>query len=287
MLEVYDTSYHTDRLERSNQTLLELNTWAEANGATVFCSGSAIGVGICDYSGWLSSKTDAKIIEKLNSGDNGVYVSDDRELHELYIKNGVFMPQTAALPVLGTYSPESIPSSIFDSNLLMYSITRLPCIYNDVFYVDRAHAKQLADFFNKQPGLSVVNVTDRSQALAVINSLLHSLSGPGVLLTLISLLFAFIYSVMMYYRSLLNEVKIRHHFGLSKPRLFFRSMLIAIGTLLFTLLLVRLYMLTSINSFEADYITPFFFDMITLLPPFVLALHAIGYAILARILRES
>ncbi len=95
---------HGDRWRSNKALLLGLRKWAEDNEATVLVTSLNGGVGICDYSGWLDSALDPDIVEKLNNGERGVCVSDDASFQYSYVKDGVFMPETIAIPILGTFS---------------------------------------------------------------------------------------------------------------------------------------------------------------------------------------
>lgn len=82
---LHTSKLHGDKLRSNKALFLGLRKWAEDNRTTVLVASQNAGIGICYYSGWLDSALAPAIVERLNNGERGVYVSDDAffKLHML------------------------------------------------------------------------------------------------------------------------------------------------------------------------------------------------------------
>ena len=167
-----------DEMWRSNKALLlGLRKWAEDNKATVLVTSQNAGVGICDYSGWLDSALDPAIVERLNNGERGVYVSDDASFQTAYVKNGVFMPETIAIPILGTFSStdENIDEMILERKYL-YPLAMNAGSSAYTFYTRGGDADELAEMFKERGFL--VSEAKYSNSWKYMSCLLYTSPSP-------------------------------------------------------------------------------------------------------------
>ena len=239
---------------RINKALvLSLRKWAEDNKATVLVVNKNAGIGVCDYSGWLDSALDPDIVEKLNNGERGVYVSDDASFQTAYVKDGMFMPETVAIPVLGTFSStdENLDKLILERKYL-YPLTMNAGSSEYTFYAKGGDADELAEII-KEKGFSIHVLKQSGSLRPIIEGLSRQLFGVNFLAIILSTTFCFIFTFLMYYRGLFAEVKVKHRFGLSKLRLFGQNLLTALAVAAISLLLFGAYLLTDINGFQMSH----------------------------------
>lgn len=256
-----DYRFHTDLLIytpklrgekwRSNRALLlGLRKWAKDNEATVLVTNLNAGIGICDYSGWLDSSLDPAIVEKLNNGERGVYVSDDASFQTAYVKDGMFMPETVAIPILGTFSStdENLDKLILERKYL-YPLEMNAGSSDYTFYTRGGDADELAEMF-KEKGFVVSEVKYSNSWERIFKKLLSmekiwDVYGRGFK---ISIVFCFIFTFLMYYRGIYASVKVKHRFGLSKLRLLGECVLTALLVAGGAMLLLGAYLISGINT---------------------------------------
>ena len=243
---------------RNNKTLvLSLRKWAEDNKATILVVNKNAGVGVCDYSGWLDSALDPAIVEKLNSGERGVYVSDDESFQTAYVKNGMFMPETVAIPVLGTFSStdENLDKLILERKYL-YPLTMNAGSSEYTFYSRGGDVNEIVEIL-KGKGFSIHQMKQSASLRPVIEGFFGQIFGVTHFITILSIAFCFIFTFLMYYRGLFAEVKVKHRFGLSKLRLLGENILTALAVAAISLLLFGAYLLSGINGFQMSYMYDF------------------------------
>ena len=243
---------HGDKWRSNRALLLGLRKWAEDNRATVLVTNLNPGIGICDYSGWLDSALDTAIVERLNNGERGVYVSDDAFFQTAYVKNGVFMPETIAIPILGTFSStdENIDKLILERKYL-YPLEMNAGSSDYTFYTRGGDAEELVEIF-KEKGFVVTDVNYSDFWKPLFDQILSvekiwDVYGKGFN---ISIVFCFIFTFLMYYRGIFASVKVKHRFGLSKIRLFGQTLLTALAVAAISLLLFGVYLFSDINGIQ-------------------------------------
>ncbi len=240
-----------DEMWRSNKALLlSLRKWAKDNEATVLVTSLNAGVGICDYSGWLDSSLDPAIVERLNNGERGVYVSDDASFQYSYIKDKMFMPETIAIPILGTFSSTNkhLDKLILERKYL-YPLEMNAGSSEYTFYTRGGDVDELAEIF-KEKGFVVTDVNYSDFWKPLFDQILSvdkiwDVYGKGFK---ISLVFCFIFTFLMYYRGIFASVKVKHRFGLSKLRLLGECVLTALVVAGGAMLLLGIYLISGINS---------------------------------------
>ena len=238
---------------RQNKVLLlSINKWAKDNKATVLTVNMNAGIGVCDYSGWLESALDPAIVEKLNNGERGIYASDDTFFQSAYVKNGVFLPETAAIPVLGTFSStdKHLDKLILERKYL-YPLTLSSGTTDYKFYVKGGNLNELIELIEEKGSLVIYEKHANSLQWACENLIrkpqLGSLCLDGIL---VAFMFCFIFTFLMYYRGIFASVKVKHRFGLSKIRLFGQTLLTALAVAAISLLLFGVYLLSDINGIQ-------------------------------------
>ncbi len=240
-----------DEMWRSNKALLlSLRKWAEDNKATVLVTNLNAGVGVCDYSGWLDSSLDPAIVERLNSGERGVCVSDDASFQYSYVKDGMLMPETVAIPILGTFSStdKHLDKLILERKYL-YPLTLNAGSSAYTFYTRGGDADELAEIFKERGFL--VSEAKYSNSWKNISQTLSNMRKIGNVYVLgfnISIVFCFIFTFLMYYRGIFASVKVKHRFGLSKLRLFGECVLTALLVAGGAMLLFGAYLISGINT---------------------------------------
>ncbi len=267
-----DYKFHTDLLIttprlhdekwRSNKALLlAIRNLAEDNKATVLVTSLNAGVGICDYSGWLDSSLDPAIVERLSNGERGVYVSDDASFQYSYIKDEMFMPETIAIPILGTFSStdKHLDKLILERKYL-YPLTLNAGSQTGEysFYAKGGDADELVEIFNEK-GFVVRNVKHSNSWKYAFKQLLNLERIDSVIIKgfNISIVFCFIFTFLMYYRGIFASVKVKHRFGLSKLRLLGECVLTALLVAGGAMLLFGVYLLSSISEISLPNIGTF------------------------------
>ncbi len=241
---------HDDRWRSNKALLLSLRKWAEDNKATVLVTNLNGGVGICDYSGWLDSSLDPAIVERLSNGERGVCVSDDASFQYSYIKDDIFMPETIAIPILGTFSStnKNIDKLILERKYL-YPLAMNAGSSDYTFYTRGGDADELVDMFKERE--FVVSDVKYSNSWKYASELLPNLKSIDSVVIggfNISLVFCFIFTFLMYYRGIFASVKVKHRFGLSKLRLLGECVLTALLVAGGAMLLFGVYLISSINT---------------------------------------
>ncbi len=252
---------HDDRW-RSNRALrLALRKWAEDNEATILVASQNAGIGICDYSGWLDSALDPAIVERLNNGERGVCVSDDASFQTAYVKDGMFMPETIAIPVLGTFSStdENLDRLILERKFIYPLIMNAGSDeYDYSFYARGGDVDELVEIFYEK-GFIVTGVKYSNSWEHVFEQLLSvkkiwDVYGKGFN---ISIVFCFIFTFLMYYRGIFASVKVKHRFGLSKRRLLGECVLTALVVAGGAMLLLGIYLISGINTISLSHMGTF------------------------------
>ena len=261
-----DYKFHTDdiistpRLRddkwRSNRALLlSLRKWAEDNEATVLVASLNAGIGICDYSGWLDSALDPAIVERLNNSERGVYVSDDASFQTAYVKDGMFMPETIAIPILGTFSStdENLDKLILERKYLYPLIMNAGSQTSEYsFYARGGDADELVELF-KEKGFLVKEVKYSKSWKYVFEQLLKVPKFDSLFIqaSRISIVFCFIFTFLMYYRGIFASVKVNRRFGLSKLRLLGECVLTALVVAGGAMLLLGVYLISGISTLSS------------------------------------
>ncbi len=257
---IYTPKLHDDKWRSNRALLLGLRKWAEDNEATVLVTSLNGGVGICDYSGWLDSSLDPAIIERLSNGERGVCVSsDDVFFQTAYIKDGMFMPETIAIPILGTFSStdKNIDKLILERKYL-YPLAMNAGSSDYTFYTRGGDADELVEMFWERG--FVVSEAKYSNSLKYIFERVLNLEKFGNVYILgfnISIVFSFIFTFLMYYRGIFASVKVKHRFGLSKLRLLGECALTALLVAGGAILLLGAYLLSGISEMPLSNIGAF------------------------------
>ena len=241
-----------EQWRQNKALLLSINKWAKDNKATILAVNRNAGIGVCDYSGWLESALDPAIVEKLNNGERGIYASDDTFFQSAYVKDGVFLPKTAAIPVLGTFSStdKHLDKLILERKYL-YPLTLSSGTTDYKFYVKGGNLNELVELIEEKESLVIyekhANSLQWTFEELIRNPELTNLCLDGIL---VAFIFCFVFTFLMYYRGIFASVKVRHRFGLSKLRLFGETILTALAVAAISLLLFGAYLLSGINEIE-------------------------------------
>ncbi len=242
----------SDEWRQNKALLLSINKWAKDNKATILAVNMNAGIGVCDYSGWLESALDPAVVEKLNNGERGIYASDDTFFQSAYVRNGVFLPETAAIPVLGTFSStdEHLDKLILERKYL-YPLSLSSGTTDYKFYVRGGNLNELVELIEEKESLVIyekhANSLQWTFEELIRNPELSNLCLDGILA---AFMFCFIFTFLMYYRGIFASVKVKHRFGLSKLRLFGQTLLTALAVAAISLLLFGVYLLSDINGIQ-------------------------------------
>ena len=274
---------HGDDWRNNKSLVLTLRKWAEDNKATVLVVNKNAGVGVCDYSGWLDSSLDPAIVAKLNSGERGAYVSDDEYFQTSYVKDGVLLPETVAIPILGTFSStdENLNELILERKFL-YPLTMNAGSSKYTFYSRGGDANELVEILEEK-GFSIQDL----KLVGGFRPMLSGVFGAVYFVIVLSIAFCFIFTFLMYYRGLFAEVKVKHRFGLSKLRMLGENILTALAVAAISLLLFGAYLLSGINGIKMSRMDNFLPILATGITALSILVSLCGYGMLAfRLKRE-
>lgn len=236
--------------------LNKIDEWAKGANATIIQkNGFVAGVGFCSYSDWIKNNMNIDV----NSIDkSGVYLLNDLNIYNAYVIGDVFLPETVALEILGTYDGNNTPAIINGVDFI-YPLS-LSTSVEGMYFTDTTEIGTLIDLFEKS-GYEILSIR-QSQNMTII-SLLQTLFqdnflSKALLIALIGLCFCFIYCVLLMYRENGSLLWIHHIFGLSFKRFIIAIFIILfiislISTILFKSLLVN--GLTYLNSSDINRIT--------------------------------
>ncbi len=278
---------HGDDWRNNKALVLSLRKWAEDNKATVLVVNKNAGVGVCDYSGWLDSALDPNIVTKLNTGERGVYVSDDPSFQTAYVKDGMFMPETVAIPILGTFSStdENLDKLILERKYI-YPLTMNAGASKYTFYARGGDANELVEIL-KEKGFSIQELKQSGSLRPLIEGLFGYLVGVVFLAIILSTIFCFIFTFLMYYRGIFASVKVKHRFGLSKLRLLGKCVLTALIVVGGAILLFGAYLLSDINGFQMSHLEKFLPMLVAGIAALSIFVSLCGYGMLVfRLNRE-
>lgn len=249
--------------EESNQKMFSfmqsLDEWANAHKATVIFEGdkpdslltsSVAGCGYCDYSGYFTSVfNDYECDVAKNSG---IYIREDVAFKDAYVKDGILMPRTLKLKVSGTYSDNDVPSWLASRDFF-YPIT-ISTVAEGAYFTDSKDVDSLIHFFEEN-GYKILHY-NLNEPIS-LSELMRQIRRDGdttlaVLSGMIGLVIFLIYNTMLLYRENLRSLQIRHIFGLSKKRMLFTSIGIA---LLVSAISIGLFSIVMFYAFYFSHIS--------------------------------
>ena len=215
-----------DPAEESNFDAKALVDWADENRAALLVVGDSPGLAVCDGSGKVKALLEQAGADKsappLNDGVSGVYITDDAAYGSAYVKNGVFLPDTLALPVLGYYDASRLPQDL--RRPFLYPLSAMNG--KGMFYLTDAKngTETLLPLLQKlHPDSEITEHSGELGMLQFLSLLLHdpvvTRSRTTTFVTVIALSLSFLFSGCMLFREYRCELAIRHLFGMSLGRM--------------------------------------------------------------------
>ena len=217
-----------DPAEESDFDAKALVDWAKENRAALLVVGDSPGLAVYDGSGKVKALLEQAGADKntppLSEGVSGVYITDDAAYASAYVKNGVFLPDTLALPVLGYYDVSMLPEDI--QRPFLYPLSMMN--QKGMFYLTDAQdgdaMSALIHLLRKiHPDSEITDHSSRLNILQFLSLLLHdpvvSRSRTTTFVTVIALYLSYLFSGCMLFREYRRELAIRHLFGMSLGRM--------------------------------------------------------------------
>lgn len=231
--------------------------WAEKNAASLAVIGDSPGVAVCDRSGHIKKLLEKAGADKaappLDGSTDGVYVANDNAYIGAYVENGIFMPGTLSMPVLGYYDEAKLPEDIRRPFFFPLSAMAGRGRY---YLTDAGEVSGLERLIKKAGAEEELLVNSAELSFGRFLTLLFhdpvaARSRTTVFYTLISLALCFIFSGLMLYREHRRELAIRRLFGMSAGRIVKLAVLITAG-IIGTSLLLFLFSLLTFDQMNAD-----------------------------------
>ncbi|MBQ4448488.1 MAG: hypothetical protein II897_09415 [Clostridia bacterium] len=210
-----------------------LSRWAEGTGSALAVIGDSPGIAVCDRSGAIKKLLERAGADKstppLDESMSGVYVTNDKAYIGAYVENGIFMPDTLAMPVLGYYDEGRLPEDL--SRPFFYPLSAMAG--QGLYYLTDAEDHSGLEQLIKQasPDDEVIVQSAKIPIGRFLTLLIHdpleSRSRTSIFYTVISLSLCFIFSGLMLFREHRRELVIRHLFGMSIVRIVLTAVLIS------------------------------------------------------------
>lgn len=262
------------------QLLRDVEAWAKEEGATVlFKNGLSAGCGFCGYSDWAERELG---LDGAQSGEGGVYVSDDPAIQAAYVSGDVFLPKSAGLEIRGTYRSGTLPPVLSDSDFL-YPLG-ISASVDGIYFTDARDLEKLEALF-EAGGYSVIatrqtnTLTWKQLARRLVSD---SFLSRAVLCAMAGLIFCFVYSVLMLYQDNTRRLWVRHLFGLSRRRILVGMLLLAAGMVLASALLFGALLVNGLTYLGAADLRRIFGGVLALDGILALSVSCAGYLRLSR-----
>ena len=253
-------SYYLDEIKTVNSDFVEgLSAWAqEHEAALVVSEAGSRGQAVLDGSGRIMRILNAAGVPegspKLDASMRGVYVADDPAFVDAYVADGVFLPSSLGLPVLGYYDPERMPRNFRRSFFYPLSVS---LGHGDYFMTDaRGDVDELVELILKNnDGKAVNRRNDYGGAIGFIGLLfkdpMTSRSRSNTFYTCLALALSFLFSGAMLFREYRRELIIRRRFGMPFRRVWRNALLIGLAVLIVSLL-VFAFLLEIMDLIDLD-----------------------------------
>jgi hypothetical protein len=198
-----------------------LAAWAGETGSAVAVIGDSPGIAVCDRSGGIKRLLERAGADReappLDESMRGVYLTNDAAYIGAYVKDGIFMPEVLALPVLGYYDEGRLPDDMRRPFFYPLSMMAGRGLY---YLTDADELSGLERLIREAAPEDELTV--RSAGLSAgefIRLLIHdpieARSRTPILYAIISLSLCFVFGGLMLYREHKRELVIRHLFGMS------------------------------------------------------------------------
>lgn len=227
----WEPGMEVSRNPNSSQEILsfmqEIDAWANAHKATIIHKNAfSAGSGYCDYSGWLFPLLTDLSKEHETEKNKGVYITESNLFKEAYVKDGILMPDSIGLAVSGTYCDEDMPATLANVDFL-YPLN-MSTIADGVYLTDAQEVDSLVRLFEEN-GYQIIYLNKSLSMFELAQRMLtDGFVTRAAVCAMVGLLFCFIYNILLLYRENLRSLQIRHIFGLSKKRMLFNSVGIAL-----------------------------------------------------------
>lgn len=261
------------------QLFQSVEKWAEEEHVTVlFKNGLSAGCGFCGYSEWAKQELG---IDDYNN-ISGVYVSDDPAIQQAYVNGNVFLPGSAGLEIMGTYSSATLPPILANVDFL-YPLS-ISSTASGMYFTDAADTEKLVELFEAN-GYSVV--TTRQTNTLTFGQLMKRLISDSFLsravtFAMIGLIFCYIYSILMLYKDNTRKLWIHHLYGLSRKQILFGVSLLSIGTVLVSILLFSVLLMNGLTYMSATDLRYIFNATLILYAVLTVSVNCLGYFRLSR-----
>ena len=215
-----------DAVKPKPEYVSALVEWTREQGAsTVAYDLNSSGSAVCEFDSRLRSLLieagAAEDIPPLDDTMSGVYVCSDPVFVGAFVRDGVFMPGTVGLPVLGYYDRDRMPDRF--RALFFYPLTvsrgEIQTVVTDAADVDGLRDIMLSQYEDS----TVIEYDSCGGVWGFIKLLFHdrliSRSRTHVFITTIGLALAFVFGGLMLFREKGRELVIRHLNGMSLARI--------------------------------------------------------------------
>lgn len=234
-----------------------LSDWAKKNGAALAVIGDSPGIAVCDHSGHIKKLLEKagadKAASPLDESMNGVYVTNDTAYICAYVENGIFMPGTLSMPVLGYYDEAKLPEDL--RRPFFYPLSAMAG-KGQYYLTDADDISGLVQFLKQDGSTDEISVQSAGISIGRFLSLLvhdpvETRSRTTILYALISLSLCFIFSGLMLYREHRRELVIRHLFGMSVGKMIKLAIMIT-AAITAAALLLFLWSALSVDYVQLD-----------------------------------
>lgn len=264
-----------DAAEADASFLRGLDDWAKTNRATILLINPvSAGCGYAAYSDWIK---DVLKIESVQTMGTGIYIEDNAAIRDAYVSGDIFMPGAAGLKITGVYSAQDVPSVIKSAGFL-YPLSIGAAAFG-TYFTDAANIDELIQFFNDNGYSAMVSGGDKSlSAGGLIRKLItDGFMSRAVLFAMLGLIFCFIYDVLLLYRDNTRLVFVHHIFGLSRRRIFLRTVILMTGSVAVAALLFGTVLASGLTYLGPEDQRHIFKAVISIYAVLAACVYGIGY----------
>ena len=264
-----DTKKKVERVSR------KLTEWARKNNAAILVSEqTGWGSAVCDCSGgFMDLLVNAGVPEgsqPLDENTVGVYVSDESTFRDVYVVDGIFMPDEFGLPVLGYFDESKMPDRLRQP--FYYSLSEMKKPEQEVFTDSSEDIEALKEYLLKENEGMVINSSHKYNRLwefvsGTLSDLGEFRSQSSILTPVFTLAICAAFSGVMLFRELGESLRIRHLFGMSFSRIILATVVITAAIAISAALILRgsmqsFSLVASLKDWEKDFILELFLAVV-------------------------
>lgn len=259
--------------------------WAKEEQATVIFKDSfsyTAGCGFCGYSDWARINLG---IDDYKENTKGVYILDEPALFDAYVNGDIFLPESAGLKILGTYSDEDLPP-ILEGEDFLYPLS-IATGARGMYFTDAKNFDKFIEIFDKKEYyVDIFQRTNTVTPTELIHTLLtDSILSQSLFFAMIGLVFCFIYSILLIYKENIRRMCVHYLFGLSKKRILFIIFAFTVGTILASISIFSVSLLLSLTYMGMEDLRKIFAEALIFFSVLTVFVNVAGYAYSLRQLR--